>query len=178
MAGSLAFIQDTAGSHLKIHRKSLEDLKSGVQARLAPSDLTLTAVWGMRCGAEGKNGGGGPTIVIPASTGGGLGRERDQWAERSRRVERYGKGRAGQTCFWKAGGTLRPMERSLLRTTRRTVVPGDAEAQEAGKSRWGQWWCGENLDTLGLRHLLGLPVRCQVDRSVSSELRGEVWADI
>lgn len=56
-------------------------------------------------------------------------------------------------------------------------MPGDNEAQEAGRA--GAVEEGrENLDTLGLRHLLGLPVRCQGDRSMSLELRGEVWADI
>ena len=45
------------------------------------------------------------------------------------------------------------------------------------------WWChvmvklgraggdGGDLDTSGLRHLLGLTVGCQADRSMSSELR-------
>ena len=37
---------------------------------------------------------------------------------------------------------------------------------------------GGDLDTSGLRHLLGLTVGCQADRSMSLELRGEVQAEI
>lgn len=33
-------------------------------------------------------------------------------------------------------------------------------------------------DTLGLRHLLELPVRCEADGSVSGELRDEVWPEV
>lgn len=53
------------------------------------------------------------------------------------------------------------------------------------------WWChvmpklgraggggGCDPDTSGLRHLLGLTVVCQADRSMSSELRGKVQAEI
>ena len=55
------------------------------------------------------------------------------------------------------------------------------------------WWCcvmmrlwklgrvgggGSDPAAWGLRHLLGLPMGCHADRSMSWELRSQVWAEI
>lgn len=61
-------------------------------------------------------------------------------------------------------------------------------------SAWSHsgWWClvmmkprklgkaggGWGRVHMGFETLLGLPMGCQADRSMSSELRGEVWTEI
>lgn len=125
--------------------------------------LLLTAAWGMHCGGTRMQ--GGTHCSHPNKRGGG-------WEE--------------------TGGLSTVMEVEsadlLLEVWRETEAGtepfalnrpedgGAAGGWEAG--RLGSGGVGGKTRTLGLRYLLGLPVRCQADRSTSLELRGEVWAGI
>lgn len=70
----------------------------------------------------------------------------------------------------------------VRRETEARAEPFALNRSEDGGAMGG-WKPGSGGDrsktrTLGLRYLLGLPVRCQAGRSTSLELRGEVWAGI